>query len=890
MQRKLFLVEREDLLMSKTYIVDGNSLLFRAYYSTAYTGNLMMNKDGIPTNAIFAFHNLMKKIKAKIKDGDHLFVAFDTDKPTFRRQEFSEYKAQRSECPEELKIQMPIAREMLLAMGIYYQELEGYEADDLAGSMAKYAALKGDEVRLFTSDKDFLQLLDLSDDVTVEMLKKGLTETICYTKANLKELFGLYPNQIVDFKGIAGDPSDNYKGIKGVGEKTAFKLLEQYGHLEEILKHCKEDPKPKVNQKFIEGEKEALFFKRLASIYTELEMKNSYDQSLYQPYQKSKLASFYLKYQLKQFLRQMDSLEGMIDDQNHQISLFDDEISETESQVSPFKQREEKIVSSFSEITEKIQAMTYDSSNDNENDATLYGFVFCSEHYIYSLTENNAKGDAGFIRFLKDQTKNLAVFDYKGLLVLLRRYGYPVIKGVDFDLLIATYIVNPDSGQKREDLFLSYGVSLDSSKNLASQTISYTLDLKQEVLAQLEQNESLSLFKNVEMKLSEILADMEMEGFPIDLSVLSEIDKEYKEILTSLQNQIYQLAGKEFNINSPKQLEEVLFTDLGIHHYKGEKGTSVEVLNAHINDHDIIPLILQYRLYNKLVSGYTSALPSHTKSDGKIHAIYNQALTSTGRLSMSEPNLQNISIRNEEGKNIRKAFFYPNKEYYILSLDYSQVELRMLAHIANIEVLKEIFQEKQDIHRATASKVFNVPFSEVTSEMRRKAKAVNFGIVYGISPYGLSNQLDIPVTEASQLISQFKSTFNGIEEFQQKTIQVAREKGYVTTILNRRRYLKDINSSNRALRSFSERAAVNSVIQGSAADLIKMAMIRCTEALKSYRTKMILQIHDELLFKVPKEEIDIVLPLLKKEMESALDISVPLEVDGNAAFTWYEAH
>lgn len=871
--------------MSKTYIVDGNSLLFRAYYSTAYSGNLMMTSDGIPTNAIYAFHNLMKKIKAMIKDGDRLFVAFDTDKPTFRAKEFIDYKAQRSACPPELIAQMPIAREMLISMGIYYKELAGYEADDLAGSMAKYASLKGDEVRLFTSDKDFLQLLDLSDNVTVEMLKKGLSETICYTKENLKELFGLNPDQIVDFKGIAGDPSDNYKGIKGVGEKTAMKLLNEHGHLEDILRYCKENPKPKVNQKIIEGEKDALFFKELASIYTELDMKEDYEKSLYQHYSKSGLTQFYLKYQLKTFINQIGRMEGIIDDMNNQMSLFDEEMMEP-----PFVERKTIEISSWKEVKEEIKVLTYDSSEDNENNAELYGFVMASDHYIYTFKNSLAINDNDFIEFLKDDKKNLSVFDYKGLLVLLARNQYPLLKGVTFDLLIATYIVNPDSGQKRDDLFLSYSVALDHQKNIACQTASYTLDLKKQALEALEKNDSFSLFEEVEMKLSFILAEMELEGFPIDLTVLKEIDEEYKEVLASLQTSIYEASGKEFNINSPKQLEEVLFTDLGLHHYKGEKGTSVEVLNAHLDDHPIIPFILQYRMYNKLVSGYTASLPSHTKKDGKIHAIYNQALTSTGRLSMSEPNLQNISIRNEEGKNIRKAFFYPDHSYYLLSLDYSQVELRMLAHVANIEVLKEIFREDLDIHKATASKVFGVPIEEVTADMRRKAKAVNFGIVYGISPYGLANQLSISTGEAASLINQFKKTFVGIEEFQEKSIQSAKENGYVTTILNRRRYLKDINSNNRTLRMFSERAAVNSIIQGSAADLVKMAMIRCHEVLQGYQSKIILQIHDELIFKVPKDELETVLPLLKEAMEHAIDLSVPLEVDGNAALTWYEAH
>ncbi len=882
--------------MSKTYIVDGNSLLFRAYYSTAYTGNIMTTKSGLPINAIFAFHNLIKKIKAMVTDGDHLYVTFDTGKPTFRKKEFENYKAQRSPAPQELVAQMPIAREMLDAMDITWAELEGYEGDDLAGSMAKYASDKGDEVRLFTSDKDFLQLLDFSDHVTVEMLKKGLSETVCYTKSNLKELFGLNPDQIVDFKGIAGDSSDNYKGIKGIGEKTAMKLLEQYGHLEGILEYCKKNPDNKTNQKIIAGEQDALFFKSLANIYTDIDVKADYEKSIYRHYQKSKLSAFYLKYSLSQFLKAIDKMQGLQDDSGSQLSLFGEmmdsqkDINGQTTDVFDVKVRSLVKITSYAEIKEKVLSFYYDSLGENENTSTLYGFIFGTENHIYTLSLENAKNDESFLSFLRDETKDVSVYDQKGILVLLNRNGFEKLKGVGFDLLIATYLINPDSGQKKEEVFLSYGLSFNSEMTISQQIVSYVIDLRKMVEEELEKNEEVKLFKEVEMPLSRILANMEIEGFPIDLITLKSIDTEYQDILKSLQDKIYSLAGKEFNINSPKQLEQILFTDLGIKRNKGEKGTGIEVLTSHQDEHPIIPLIISYRLYNKLVSGYTQALPNHVMKDGKIHAIYNQALTATGRLSMSEPNLQNISIRNEEGKNIRKAFFYPNKEFYILSLDYSQVELRMLAHVANIKALKEIFQEGKDIHRATASKVFNVPFDEVTDEMRRRAKAVNFGIVYGISAFGLSNQLDIPTSEASQLISQFKTAFDGIDAFQKDCVEKARKDGYVSTILNRRRYLKDINSSNRALKAFSERAATNTVIQGSAADLIKVAMIACNKALEGYQSKIILQIHDELLFKVPKDELDKVLPILTDAMNHALSLSVPLQVDGNAALTWYEAH
>ena len=873
--------------MSKTYIVDGNSLLFRAYYSTAYTGNFMKTSFGVPTNAVFAFHNLIKKIKAEVKSGDHLFVAFDTDKPTKRSQEFDEYKAQRSPCPTELIMQFSIARELLDAMNVYWKEVPGYEADDLAGSMARYASENDQEVRLFSSDKDFLQLLAIKDNVIIEVPKKGLKETILYNQNNLHDLFGLNPDQITDFKGIAGDPSDNYKGIAGIGEKTAKKLLNDHGHLEELIQYCKEHQDSKINQKIVAGEKEALFFKHLATIDTFIDMKTDYEKAEYKPYLKSKLAAFYQKYEMRSFLTKIDTLSGLVDDFALQMRLFDfEEKAENKNDLPRF---EKKQIHTFSEIKEDVIGIAYDSDYINENTDELKGFSLATKTTVFYINKEDAFKDTGFKSFLI-QDKQISCYDYKGMLVLLKRNGFESIVGIDFDLLLATYLVNPTSGQKVNDLFISYDIDLNPEERLSDQIIANTILLKDDVINKLKENDSLSLFQNVELPLARVIANMEIEGFPMDKCTLEKIDKEYSQIVEETKNEIYRLINKEFNLNSPKQLDQVLFADLGIKRYKNEKGTSSEVLLSHINDHPVIPLIIKYRLFSKLVSTYTSSLPKHLQADGKIHAIYNQALTATGRLSMSEPNLQNISIRSAEGKNIRKAFFYPDDDRLILSLDYSQIELRMLAHLGDIKILKEIFKEGLDIHTATASRVFKVPIEEVTSDMRRKAKAVNFGIIYGISSYGLSQQLEIPREEAKELINSFKETFTGIEEFQTKCIEFARTNGYVSTILNRRRYLKDINSSNKVSRSFSERAAVNSVIQGSAADLIKVAMIKCFELLKPYKTKIILQIHDELLFSVPKSELKTVEPLLRKAMESAIELTIPLKVDGSAAETWYEAH
>ena len=880
--------------MSKTYVIDGNSLLFRAYYSTAYTGNLMMNNDGIPTNAVFAFHNLMKKLKEMASKGDHFFVAFDTDKPTFRKQQFEKYKAQRSPCPDELVVQLPLARELLDATGIHWKEWEGYEADDLCGSLAKYALSKGDEVVLCSSDRDFLQLLALEGNISIIVPKKGLSETITYSKDNLLQEYGLNPDQITDFKGLAGDSSDNYHGIEGIGEKTAKKLLSTYGHLEDVIEHCKTDSS-KTSQKILAGQDEAIFFKKLATIDCDLDIKEDYRQSSYRPYDRKKLSSFYVKYQFKQFLSNIDKMKDIRDSDNDSVQLSLDDMMESSESVqntiketSTYRKREEVKVESFSQINEEIEAITYDADSENENTCNIKGFALANDRHCFYLSAENAKNDESFKAFLlKD--KKIAVYDLKGLDVILNRLSLPFIKGVDFDLLLAAYLINPDAGQKKKDLFITYGLNVDNITYL--DVISITLDFEESILNEIDRQGETKLFQEIELPLAEVLACMEIEGVPMDKDTIREINEDYDKKVDSLKQEIYALAGEEFNINSTWQLSDILFGKLGLHRGKGEKGTSSEVLNHHLGEHPIIEKILEYRLYNKLVSSYTSTLEDHLGEDNKIHALYNQALTSTGRLSMSEPNLQNISIRNEEGKIIRKAFFYPDDDNVILSLDYSQIELRVLAHIGHEKNLIGIFKEGRDIHRSTASKIYNVPFDEVTDNMRRKAKTVNFGIIYGISAYGLSEQLGVSVQEGKQLIESFKSAFPGIDGFEQECIEKARTYGYVSTLTNRRRYLPNINSSNRQMRNFSERAAVNTVIQGSAADLMKIAMIKCDRILKeNFRTRIILQIHDELLFKVPKDELETVKPVLVDTMEHAMDLDVPLIVEGTASKDWYGAH
>ena len=867
-------------MSEKLVLIDGHSILNRAFFGLPD----LTNSQGVHTNAVYGFLNIMFKILEE-EQPDYLTVAFDVHAPTFRHKMYDVYKGTRKPMADELRQQVPLIKEMLSAMGVTIVEKEGYEADDILGTIAGMGEKAGMDVAIISGDRDLLQLATEHVMIRIPKTKKGGTEIENYLAADVVEKYQVTPKEFIDVKALQGDTADNIPGVPGIGEKTTRKLLDEYHDLDGIRKYAKENPTSKQCQKLLAGEETARFCKELATIKTDVDRSEDYNKSQYAPYLKSKLSQFYTKYQLSKFISQRDKRPGLEDDlSSHQRTLF--EAVEEE----PLPSLKEIRIHSLSEIKEDILGITYDSSSENENTSVLYGFALAGKENIYLISNEDASKDTLFSAFLSDEKKQVSVYDQKGLLVLLSRYHYPAIKGVSFDLLLASYLLNPDAGQKRSTLFLSYDISLDINKNLAGQSIYYTIQLKDKVRKKLEENQETDLFSKVELPLSDILASREIEGFPRDKPTLQGIDEEYKKILSSLEQQIYSYAGKEFKISSPKQIEQLLFTDLGIQRSKGEKGTGIEVLLAHRDDHPIVPLIIQYRKYAKLVTGYTSSLPDHVQRDGKIHALYNQALTATGRLSRSEPNLQNISIRDEEGKSIRKAFFYPGDEYYRLSLDYSQIELRRLAHIGKIKTLVEIFKEGQDIHTATASRVFHVPFDEVTPERRRRAKAVNFGIVYGISAHGLSEQLSISNGEAKELISQFKETFEGLDEFEQGCIESARKLGYVQTILNRRRYLKDINSTNRVRRMFSERASVNSVIQGSAADLRKISRIKVNELLKNYKTKIILQIHDELLFKVPKEELDIIQPKLVYTREHARDLSVPLKVDGESAHTWYEVH
>lgn len=862
--------------MAKTYIVDGNSLLFRCFYATFRPDTPVMSaSDGTPTNAIYAFSTMIHSLREKLSGDDRMVVCFDTGKPSFRSEEIDHYKTQRKPTEPELKTQIPLAHEMLRLMGIFTAEMEGYEGDDVAGSLAKTASGHGDDVLLFTSDKDFLQLV--GPRVSVECLRKGLTDTLTYTQSNIRELYGVRADQVADFKAIAGDASDNYKGIPGIGEKTAVSLLSQYDHLEDILEAYRGKDDTAVARKLNAGADEGRLCLKIATIVTDLDVEEIYESSRVRDPDLDALLQFYLRYDLR---KAADRVRKEIARKERK--------AERAQPILPAQSGGYRTVQDIdtSRLPSSVSAVL---DGENENTAEVLGFILgYRDRTPEFLPLKSAQSSAAFRQWFEDGSAKKGCLDSKSTIVSSRRFGFDP-EGFDFDFLLTSYIVDSDRADTLKKAMEQLYIELPDDPVAASVTATDAMEKNREhLLSTVEERDSLKLLTDVELPLAANLADMETEGLPIDLGELSSIGEQYRAMLSDLSEQIYALAGTEFNIKSPQQVADILFHRLGLTLEKGESGTSVEVLNNHCEDHPIVPLILRYRTYSKILSGYVESLPKHVLADGRIHARINQTLTSTGRLSCSEPNLQNISIRKEEGKEIRKAFLYPDDEYEFLSLDYSQVELRMLAELGNIPNLVKVCNSGSDIHTATASIVYGVPEDQVTPEMRRVAKTVNFGIVYGISTFGLKKRLGVSFREADQIISAFKKTFDGLEEYENRTKEFARENGYVCTILNRRRYFPDINSPDRRARSFSERAAVNAVIQGSAADLIKVAMNRVADLLRGRRTRMIVQIHDELVFKVHRDEREELIPQIVDAMENAMDLRVKQTVEGSAGRSWYD--
>lgn len=848
--------------MKKIVLIDGNNLMFRSYYATAYAGNLMKNSKGFITNALYGFTNMMNKIIHE-EEFSYILVAFDKGK-TFRHDTYSLYKAGRIETPADLKNQFPKAKEMLDAMGIKWYETDGYEADDIIGTLSKMATDNDYETLIVSSDRDLLQLIN--DKVTVKLLKTK--DYIMMTRDAFVSEYNLEPIKIIDLKGLQGDKSDNIPGVKGIGEKTALKLLQDYGSLENIYVNI-DNIKGKVKENLINYKDDAFASKQLATIYKEVPLDFTLEDTLYRG-ANDKLKSFYEDLEFYSFIKNIK---------------VDKEI--TEPVVN--------IISNVEDINLEGCAIYLEVDNQNYHVGNVMGLSFYN------------KSTSGFIPISvllknKDILKyvNFYTYDLKKNIVALSKFGI-VLNKCNYDTMIALYLLNYNVKEDIAYIANTYNYNISFSETMykkkeidineiakeAVKKAKYIYETHDEYMEKLNK-ECIDLFNNIEMPLVYVLADMELTGMRVDSKVLMEMKEEILIKIELLKKDIYNLVGCEFNVNSPRQLADILYDKIGVPANKKRK-TDKEYLSKYKNEFPVIDKILDYKALWKIYSTYIISLSDFIHEDGKIHTIYNQTLTRTGRLSSSYPNLQNIPTRYEYSKLIRKAFIPCND--LIMSSDYSQIELRLLAHLSCVPKLVEAFKSGIDIHTKTAMEIYNVSEDLVNAEMRRVAKAVNFGILYGMSGFGLSDALDININDATEFISKYKSAFPGIDEYMKGVIKDAHEKGYVKTIMNRKRIIEEINNTNHVIRHQGERIALNTPIQGSSADIIKKAMIDLHKALKdnNFKSTMILQIHDELIFDVKKEEEEKLKELVKNVMENCYKLNVPLEVEINTGINWYDA-
>ncbi len=857
--------------MEKVVLVDGNNLLFRSYYATAYTGNIMRNRDGFPTNGLYGFVNMINKIVAE-ENPKYMMVAFDIGK-TFRHEKYKDYKGGRRETPEDLKVQFPIAKKILTAMGIKYLECEGYEADDIIGTISSWCDKDPEyEALIVSSDKDLLQLI--SDETVVKLLKPK--DYIMMDEATFIQTYGFEPIKMIDLKALMGDASDNIPGVKGIGEKTAIKLLTQYGSLDGIYENI-DNIKGSTHEKLVTGNEDAYYSKELVTIYREVPLNITWDDLLYGNENTNELIQLYNELNFYSLLKKASSNKKNV---NTNIDNF-------------------KIIQDISLINiNRDTAIYVDTTLGNYHDASINGIALYNDSmavYIpFDVIENN-------INFL-DVPYNFYTYDYKKLLVVFNKYNIK-IDNVIFDTMISGYLLNYDV---KDDIgylanLLDFDIpSYNKNDILSDEKVAlinitkakFIYDSKTKLYDEMVNENVTSLFENIEMPLAKVLANMEIQGIRVNKKILEEMGEEIKIKLELITKDIYNYAGCEFNINSSKQLGEILFDKLKLPHAKKNKigyVTDADTLKKLI-DFPIVNKILEYRALAKLYSTYIEGIISTIREDNKIHTIYTQTLTRTGRLSSIEPNLQNIPMRSEYGRLIRKAFL-PEDDSVILSADYSQIELRVFAHLSGVKDLIEAFKNNEDIHTKTAMDIFKVPSLGVTKNMRRQAKAVNFGILYGISSYGLSEDLGIPVKEAKEFINKYFETYPGVKDYMNKEIADATKDGYVKTIMNRKRIIEELNSSNYNVRSMGERMALNTPIQGSASDILKKAMVEIYDVFEknNMKSKMLLQVHDELIFNVYNDEIDRVKKIVHDIMTNVFELSVPLEVDIETGNNWYEA-
>ena len=867
--------------MNKILLVDGNNLIFRSFYATAYSGVIMKNSKGFPTNALYGFINMMNKIIREEKP-DYILVAFDKGK-TFRHDAYTEYKAGRSDTPIELKQQFPVAKEVLKAMGIKYAEIDNYEADDIIGTLSYLAHVDPNfDCEIISSDKDLLQLIE--DDVVVRVLKSN--DSFIMDRNKFVEDYGVEPIKMIDLKALMGDSSDNIPGVSGIGEKTAIKLISEYGSIDELYNNI-DSVKGKMKEKLVEGKDDCFKSRELATIVKDVKLGFSLKDCKYTGINNLELKKILEELEFRSLLRKYD-LEGEVSDNTvyEQVELEIKDISELKSNEYSF------YIETFGEVYSKSE---------------ILGIGFYDGKYGYFLDKDSISKYSS----LFNNDSNKYTYDLKKNIVLLNNYDIK-INNCKYDGSIAGYLCDYEVKDDISVLARNLGYDISSydsvygtlkrpndvSKEVLVNDIvskaKFIFDSKEELLNKIKEYEEEDLFNNIEMPLTEVLADMEISGIKVDKNYLENVRDELDLKIKKLEKEIYLLAGQEFNINSPQQLSKVLFVDMEIPYPKrvtnGKYSTSKDILDKISFVNPIVEKILEYRMLSKLYSNYAVGLINEIREDGRIHTIYTQTLTRTGRLSSISPNLQNIPARDEYSRMIRKAFI-PDEDSKLLSSDYSQVELRVFASLSNATNMIEAFREDKDIHTKTASDIYHVPMDKVDKSMRRTAKAVNFGIIYGISSFGLSEDLGIDVKEAKSFIDNYLETFPGIREYMEEERKEAYTNGYVKTLMNRRRVIEELNSKNFMIRQSGERMALNTPIQGTAADILKKAMVELYREFnkRKLNSKILLQVHDELIINVKNNELDEVKKLVRDIMENTFKLQVPLKVEIEIGDNWYEA-
>ena len=871
--------------MKKIILVDGNNLLFRSFYATAYQGVIMKNSKGFPTNALYGFVNMMNKI-IKDENPNYIMVAFDKGK-TFRHDKYTEYKAGRAAMPDELKLQFPKAKEVLQTMGIKYFEIDNYEADDIIGTLAKRVDEEDEFIAtIISSDKDLLQLI--SDEVTVKLLKQN--DYIMMTKEEFRNTYQIDPIRMIDLKALMGDSSDNIPGVKGIGEKTAISLLSKYNSLDGVYENI-ESISGKTKEKLENDKENAYMSYNLATIYKEVPLDFELEDCIWEGYQKE---------EYKKELEELEffSLLKKLDFSNLTTP------GTTSQREAP---QEEKIeIADIKNFQEKPFAFYLETRGSVYSKSKVLGLGIYDGEKGYFLSKEEI---AQHKNILESEVEKYT-YDLKKCLVVLSKIA--TIKNTNFDLMIAAYLLDYIVKDDISFVARSFDVSLpdyetlygtdkrpkeieeEKLKEICCQKAKFIYETRKRLLEELEENEEKDLFNKIEMPLTYVLADMEITGIRVDKDYLKKVELDLEEKMKAQEKGIYDLAGETFNIMSPSQLAKVLFEDLQIKYPKrvkeGKYSTSKDILDKIIDAHPIVSKVLEYRTLSKLYANYAVGLQNEIREDGKIHTTFTQTLTRTGRLSSIEPNLQNIPARSDFSKLIRSAFL-PDKDSLLLSSDYSQVELRIFAHMSHEKNLIQAFIDGKDIHAKTASDIFHVPMEEVTKDMRRNAKAVNFGILYGMSGFGLSEDLGVDFTTAKNFIDNYLETYPGILNYMEEEKAKAYKYGYVKTLMNRKRVIEELNNKNYMIRSSGERMALNTPIQGTAADILKKAMVEIYEEFKKrgLKSKMLIQVHDELVFNVLKEEQEEVESLVKNIMENTFKLDVPLKVDIEIGTNWYEA-